>query len=106
MKYILLLILSLPSITYAKRYICSYEKNGKDYPVKVYTQRKSTRVIVYTERSKERFHNCSYIRDDFGKLFDCSSHKLDLMILIGKDKGIESGGIMSSTLDLFLDLKC
>lgn len=106
MKIILLFVLTLPYISFAKTYKCKYFSNGKEQNIKIKTKKSTAKVWLELERNKRTYSNCERIKDDFGVLIDCNRNNLDLMFLLTEEDQIIRGGIMSSTFDLFLDIEC
>jgi hypothetical protein len=106
MKYLITLILCIPSLAMATTYNCTYELESSEYALKITTRGNKAKININIAGKKKKYSKCSVNQDDFGTLIDCSNHRLDLMILLNESDDSNSGGIMSSTHDLFLDIQC
>jgi hypothetical protein len=106
MKLLIALILCIPTLAMSKSYNCTYDLDDSSYSIKVSTRGKKAKVSLNLQTKTKKYSKCAITKDDFGTLIDCSNHKIDLMILLNDSDGSNSGGIMSSTHDLFLDIQC
>ena len=98
----------LPKLALAAIYNCSYETDNKKGRVSIKTNSDNDLATVKLIKDYKNFSysNCLTSRDEFGLLIDCKSVNLDFMVLIGTTAQITSGGIMSTTHDLFVDIDC
>ncbi|MBD64203.1 MAG: hypothetical protein CME62_03295 [Halobacteriovoraceae bacterium] len=95
-------LLFLPLLAQAKTYQCQYDHEGKLEKLKVVI---SPKMLELSFKGKE-YTNCTKEKDEFGTLVDCGIRDLDLMVLINDAGDTITGGIMSSSFDLFVDLDC
>jgi len=81
---------------------CSFESDGENGQVNVVISGSEADLNLSYNGKKEVHKKCKVSKDDFGQLVDCTVLDKDLMVLVNE----ESGGIMSSALDLYVDLDC
>lgn len=106
MKLLLTLLLMLSISAQAKVYECLIESDEESGSVKVSVQKKKANVLLHHDAKKTTYKNCQSNRDEFGLLIDCNNSEIDFMILINDEIAPASGGIMSNTHSLFVDLEC
>lgn len=95
-------LLLLPVLVQAKTYECKYDRDGKLESLKVVISHKANSLSFMGKI----YQKCSTEKDEFGTLVDCGNDELDLMVLINDAGQDVTGGIMSSSFDLFVDLDC
>lgn len=100
------LALFYSSLTMAKSYTCQFEDTNHSGKVNIHVNGTKAKLSLFRGTQKNDYPKCNAKRDDFGLLIDCSAPNVDLMLLINDDTRIITGGIMSSSFDLFLDLDC
>ena len=104
MKILLIMGLLISSLASARSYDCDV-KNDSDSNIFISVRGQKADVVL--ENSKRYEYNCSAERDDFGLLIDCTTTILDFMILLNDEFQYSiSGGVMSSTHNLFSDIEC
>lgn len=99
---IVLLTLCFCTFAQAKSYSCEYENNGDLKKLEVSIDGKAAQLKI----AGKEYKKCKVDKDEFGQLVDCSELDLDLMVLVNETQESTTGGIMSSTFDLFVDLEC
>ena len=103
MKTLILVLLMLGSTSVmAASYNCTFDNDGEDGQISLNISGSSAELTLTYDGNKKEYKKCKVSKDDFGRLSDCSELDQDLMVLVNE----ESGGIMSSTLDLYVDLEC
>lgn len=89
-----------------KNYQCEFSDNGQPGKANVQLGKHLGGIELIHSDGRFSYQACQIDKDDFGTLIDCSEKDIDLMILLNDDTKRVSGGIMSSTHNLFLDLDC
>ena len=103
MKVLILVVALMTStLCFGKSYTCEYENDGNDHKLSVSIDGGKASLNIQNKNYKD----CKAEKDEFGTLVDCSAMELDLMVLVNDGSEGTSGGIMSSTFDLFVDLEC
>ncbi len=105
------ILILLTSLTFSlnllsKTYNCSFTHNDSEDQVELKVNKKKTITHLEFKGQEYNYKDCKTQKDQFGTLIDCNSGLTDLMILLNEQEKPASGGIMSSTHDLFVDLKC
>ena len=105
-KYMVLFLVFASQQVFSETYNCTFthENEREELQLKVYQTIAST-SLGFTGK-EYNYRDCKTQKDQFGTLIDCNSGLTDFMILIDEKGQQTSGGIMSSTHDLFVDLNC
>lgn len=105
---ILLILTLLSLLTSPLASARSYECDVKDDSTSnINISVRGQRAEVVLQNSTRYEYNCLAERDDFGLLIDCTTTMLDFMILLNDEyQHSISGGVMSSTHNLFSDIEC
>jgi len=104
MKTLLLGLLLTSQFAFAVEYKCKFDQD-KSGDLSIQTNGSNAKVELSLSKSYV-YSNCKSTKDDFGVLIDCNSPGLDFMVLINNEVRPASGGIMSTTHDLFVDIDC
>lgn len=97
-------VLSLNS--WGKSYDCKYKINDSEEVVEIKTKPRSAAVTLNHLGKMYNYNKCKTVKDEIGILIDCNRGSLDFMILLNNEVRPASGGIMSSTHELFVDIDC
>lgn len=106
MKIIFILILLLPAIGLGKPINCDFEFKSGHGKLKLTVKENRARVRLNYQRGIYTYKNCNANKDEFGLLIDCNTGNLDFMVLLSDSIKSLTGGIMSSTHNLFVDIDC
>lgn len=90
------------SFVHAKSYDCKYENDNERKKIDITIKDGNGSIVL----DGKKYNNCKLDKDEFGQLLDCGDLELDLMVLVNQTEENITGGIMSSTYDLFVDLEC
>lgn len=105
MKLIMFFLLLLPSLSFAKSYKCNLEQGSGNVNLFLSNSSSADVELLY-QGGVFNYNECKANKDEFGILIDCKSGNLDFMILLNDKVSPAAGGVMSSTHDLFVDIKC
>lgn len=108
MKHTLMtLLLAVSTIAYGESiYSCQFQLDDGEKKVKIEMTGNDKAKVILEHNGTKSLNNCKADKDEIGLLVDCSTKKLDFMILLNNEIGPPSGGIMSSTYDLYADIDC
>lgn len=98
--------LFLSNIVYAKTYTCTFTHEQQREQLELKVKKSISTTNIELNGKEYTYNNCKTQKDQFGTLIDCNSGLTDFMILLDEKNKPTSGGIMSSTHELFVDLKC
>ncbi|MDP7321057.1 MAG: hypothetical protein QF441_10635 [Bacteriovoracaceae bacterium] len=107
MKALLSILLLIPTMALASEgYECHFASSYNADGVKIDINGQFSQVELIHKGKKSFYKKCKAEKDDFGLLIDCTQGLTDFMILLNNEVRPASGGIMSSTHDLFVDIDC
>lgn len=106
MKLLTVCIFLLPLMAFGGTYNCHFESNQGDGTLQLKIIAKEASVKLRYNKRTYKYFDCSSEKDDIGTLIDCNTGNLDFMLLLNRNISPASGGIMSSTHNLFVDLDC
>ena len=105
-KYIALFVFFASQQVWAINYNCTYTHKNEREALQLIVQRTTASTNLSFKGKEYSYRDCLTLKDQFGTLIDCNSGLTDFMILIDEKSKPTTGGIMSSTHDLFVDLEC
>ena len=106
MKFLFAVLMLSPVLAQAGNYKCRFNADEGNGTVNIYVKNKFATINLNFQQSVQTYRGCDATKDDFGLLIDCNSGNLDFMILLNNEVSPASGGIMSSTHELFVDINC
>ncbi len=106
MKTLMTFLLMFPFICFAQSYDCKYSTANGSGTLDLLIKGKTANVSLVYEGKDFSYENCKAEKDDIGLLIDCNAGSLDFMVLLNNEVRPASGGIMSSTHELFADVDC
>lgn len=106
MKFLTMCIFLLPLIAFGETYNCQFESDLGVGTLQLNIMARRASVKLKLNRRTYKYLDCSSEKDDIGTLIDCNAGNLDFMLLLNRNISPASGGIMSSTHNLFVDLDC
>lgn len=103
MKFLLTLsLLTFSLCAFSAMHSCQFESDSSDGSISVDLKGTLAEVTLKRRGSEKKYTNCKISKDEFGNMFDCNQGDIDFMVIVNED----TGGIMSSTEELYEDLDC
>ena len=90
----------------AASYECEFESRNSNDSININLSGKLAKVRLNLNDKPHSYKNCRVEKDDVGVLIDCNSDAVDFMILLNNEVRPASGGVMSSTHELYADIDC
>lgn len=90
----------------AASYECEFESSNPKDSINIKLSGKLAKVKLNHNNKTNSYKNCRVEKDDVGVLIDCNSDVIDFMILLNNEVRPASGGVMSSTHELYADIDC
>jgi hypothetical protein len=106
MKFLITALLLLPSVGFSANYNCNFSTDEGAGSLNISIKGSKASIDLDNNGDKYSYKNCKVEKDDIGLLVDCNTGNLDFMILLNNEVRPASGGIMSSTHELFADVDC
>lgn len=106
MKILCSLMLFLSFGAQAKGYSCLIESDDVSGSLNISMKNKKAVIVLKYDGGEKTYDDCTANRDEFGLLVDCNKGERDFMVLINDELSPATGGIMSTTHELFVDLEC
>jgi hypothetical protein len=106
MKLLIAALILLPSIGYSATYNCHFTTDEGDGNLRIAIKGSKASIELSNSGKNYTYKNCKVEKDDIGILVDCNAGSLDFMVLLNNEVRPASGGIMSSTHELFADVDC
>lgn len=106
MRTLLAALLLLPTIGYSANYSCNFTSEDGTGSLQISINKSNARVDLTNNGNATSYKFCKVEKDEIGLLVDCNSGNLDFMVLLNNEVRPASGGIMSSTHELFVDVDC
>ena len=85
---------------------CSFEdESGEQGQIEVTITNSTASINLQSAELHMQKQNCKIKKEEYGHLIDCQSAQ-DITLLLDKLRSGASGGVMSQSLNLFVDINC
>lgn len=105
MKYLVITLLIMSTPTFARTYHCEFvDSLQKSGTLSITISGRRASIDLRAPSKRVRDNKCSMKKEEYGTLIECSRSE-DIMILLNQSRQT-TGGIMSDSLNLFVDIEC